>query len=105
MQETGSGDASDSRAESKPGRGKRVAHALSEALHATDDGTTRALIAALGHDAAGVDTLSQRTGLDASVVAALLLTLELDGRIAAAPGSARCKMPASRSEFRHGERP
>jgi DNA processing protein len=57
-----------------------------KASDAASDDASRALIAALGHDAAGIDTLAQRTGLEASAVAALLLTLELDGRVAVAPG-------------------
>jgi DNA processing protein len=41
---------------------------------------------ALGTDPADLDTLHARTGLDAATLAARLLELELDGRVAALPG-------------------
>lgn len=41
---------------------------------------------ALGHDPSGMDELGQRTGLTTAVLSAMLLTLELEGRVAAAHG-------------------
>ncbi len=41
---------------------------------------------ALGHDPTGMDTLVARTGLTAPVLSAMLLTLELDGRVVSAHG-------------------
>jgi DNA processing protein len=44
------------------------------------------LLDALGFEAAGVDTLVARTGLEAAAVASMLLILELDGRVQQQPG-------------------
>jgi DNA processing protein len=44
------------------------------------------LLAAMGDDLVPADLLIQRTGLPANQVSAMLLMLELEGRIAAAPG-------------------
>lgn len=44
------------------------------------------VLAALGHDPAGVDHLAERTGLAAEIVAAALVELELMGRVALLPG-------------------
>lgn len=41
---------------------------------------------ALGHDPTGMDELSQRTGLTAAELSAMLLSLELEGRVAAEHG-------------------
>jgi DNA processing protein len=79
-------ESSNGRSGSKRRHARGDATAPPRASGAGDDASTSALIAALGHDAVGVDTLADRTGLEASVVAALLLTLELDGRVAPAPG-------------------
>jgi len=46
-----------------------------------------ALMDALGHDPADVDTLAARLGQDAGTVAALLLELELDQRVERLPGN------------------
>ncbi len=46
------------------------------------------VLAALGHDPAGVDLLCARTGLPAEVVTAALVELELGGRVALLPGGA-----------------
>jgi DNA processing protein len=46
------------------------------------------VLAALGHDTAGVDALCERTGLAADAIAVALLELELSGRIAPLPGGA-----------------
>jgi DNA processing protein len=43
---------------------------------------------ALGHDPAGVDALTARTGLAAGAVSVALVELELSGRITALPGGA-----------------
>lgn len=44
------------------------------------------LIAHLGYDPCDVDTLCARSGLTADVVSAMLLQLELDGKVASLPG-------------------
>ena len=44
------------------------------------------LLAVMGHDPVDVDSLCTRAGLTAEQVAAQLLRLELDGRVAALPG-------------------
>lgn len=46
----------------------------------------RKLLAALGADPAGIDTLAERTGLPVPALSSMLLVLELDGAIDAAPG-------------------
>jgi DNA processing protein len=53
---------------------------------ASTDATARAVLAALGHAPADVDTLVARCGASAGAVAAALTALELDGRAAALPG-------------------
>ncbi len=50
------------------------------------DATQRQVLEALGHDPAPVDHLVERTGLTADAVSAILLTLELRGLVASAPG-------------------
>jgi DNA processing protein len=59
-----------------------TAAAPEQAPEAPDD----PLLAALGFDPVGVDEIAARTGLDAATLAARLLDLELDGRIARLPG-------------------
>jgi DNA processing protein len=44
------------------------------------------LLAAMGYDPVSIDALVERTGASAQSIAAELVTLELDGRIAALPG-------------------
>ena len=44
------------------------------------------LLKHLGHDPCNVDTLCQRSGLTPDTVSAMLLELELDGRVASLPG-------------------
>jgi DNA processing protein len=44
------------------------------------------VLKALGHDPAGVDTLTARTGLNAGTVSAALVELELTGQVAQVPG-------------------
>jgi len=50
------------------------------------DPAAAAVLAALGHAPAGVDTLASRCGLAAAALMATLTALELDGRVAALPG-------------------
>lgn len=45
-----------------------------------------ALLQALGHDPCGLDALIERSGLTADNVLAMLMALELDGRVAQLPG-------------------
>jgi DNA processing protein len=45
-----------------------------------------ALLQAIGHDPFTVDTLIERSGLTADTVLAMLMALELDGRLAQLPG-------------------
>jgi DNA processing protein len=47
---------------------------------------THALLRHMGHDPCNVDTLCRRSGLTADVVSAMLLQLELDGRVTSLPG-------------------
>ncbi len=61
-----------------------------DALVATEETDTQAIrdvLAALGYDACPIDTLVERTGLTADRLLAILLPLELEGRIASLPGS------------------
>jgi DNA processing protein len=44
------------------------------------------LLAHMGYDPCDVDTLCARSGLTADVVSAMLLQLELDGKVASLPG-------------------
>lgn len=44
------------------------------------------LLEHLGYDSVDIDTLCARSGLTAEVVSAMLLTLELDGRVSSLPG-------------------
>ena len=46
----------------------------------------RHLLSAMGHDPVDVDTLLQRSGLTTDVLSAMLLAMELDGRVARLPG-------------------
>ncbi len=52
-------------------------------MHEHSDAT---LLTYLGHDAADIDTLCERSGLAAEAVSAMLLTLELEGKIGSLPG-------------------
>jgi DNA processing protein len=47
---------------------------------------THALLRHMGHDPCNVDTLCRRSGLTADVVSAMLLQLELEGKVASLPG-------------------
>jgi DNA processing protein len=53
---------------------------------ADPEGNAARVLDALGHDPAGVDALTTRTGLAAGPVSAALVELELTGRIAPVPG-------------------
>ena len=46
------------------------------------------LLAALGHDALGIDQLAARTGLAVAALSSMLLMLELEGEVVAAGGGA-----------------
>jgi DNA processing protein len=59
----------------------------SDAAAATEDPAEAALMAALGHDPCDVDTLATRCNLTPETLLAILLQLELSGRIAALPGN------------------
>ncbi len=50
------------------------------------DGDTSRLLAALGHDPCPLDTLVERAGLTTQAVLAILLQLELEGRVASLAG-------------------
>ncbi len=50
------------------------------------EGDAGRVLAALGHDPAGVDVLTSRTGLDAGAIAVALVELELSGRVAPLAG-------------------
>ncbi len=60
-------------------QGGDMASALAPAAETTP------LLAAMGHDPVDVDTLANRAGLTADILLAMLLPLELDGRIARLP--------------------
>jgi DNA processing protein len=53
---------------------------------ATADPVVTGLLAHLGYDPCDVDTLCARSGLTAGAVSAMLLQLELDGKVAGLPG-------------------
>lgn len=50
------------------------------------DAATRALLEGMGFDPCDIDTLAARSGLTAEKLYAMLLQLELDGRVASLPG-------------------
>ena len=56
------------------------------------------LLAVMGHDPVDVDSLCARAGLSAEQVAAELLRLELDGRVAALPGGLYQRLEKARRE-------
>lgn len=58
-----------------------------------DDPEGERVLAALGHDPCAVDTLAERAGLTAEALLAILLQLELDGRIASMPGGRYQRLP------------
>jgi DNA processing protein len=52
------------------------------------EGIAGRVLAALGHESAGIDALCQRTGLATDAIAAALIELELAGKVAPLPGGA-----------------
>jgi len=50
------------------------------------DAAQTALLAALGHEPQGIDTLSERTGIGAAALSSMLLMLELEGAVASECG-------------------
>jgi DNA processing protein len=44
------------------------------------------VLAALGHDPAGIDLLARRTGLAAHAITVALVELEVSGRVVSLPG-------------------
>ncbi|HEY8887936.1 MAG TPA: DNA-processing protein DprA, partial [Gallionella sp.] len=59
---------------------------VAPAQRASPEGSDSALLEHLGFDPVDADTLSVRCGLTVAELSAMLLTLELDGRISALPG-------------------
>ncbi|HXX83734.1 MAG TPA: DNA-processing protein DprA [Casimicrobiaceae bacterium] len=66
--------------------GMPAARAASATASAAPQGKAERVWAALGHDPADVDTLSERSGLPADAVCVALVELELEGRVASLPG-------------------
>ncbi|WP_343722106.1 DNA-processing protein DprA [Herbaspirillum seropedicae] len=64
----------------------RVAHPSPQS-QVDDDAMTSLVMQAMAHDPVDTDTLAARCGLEAAVLAGLLLTLELAGRIELLPGA------------------
>lgn len=58
----------------------------SKSVDSGDNAGETALLTVLGHDPCSVDTLIQRSSLTADSVLAMLMALELDGRVAQLPG-------------------
>ena len=71
--------------------GDRASPGAADAL-AGEDADYQRLLEALGSDPVPVDLLIQRTGLPASQVSSMLLMLELQGLVAAAPGGRYCRL-------------
>jgi DNA processing protein len=63
-----------------------AASAAQDQQAADPSGQSAALLEHLGFDPVDVDTLSARSGLTVSQLSAMLLSLELNGRICALPG-------------------
>lgn len=59
----------------------------------TNDPDYAALLAALGHDAVGIDQLAARTGLPVPTLASMLLMLELEGEVVAGGGGTYARRP------------
>jgi len=70
--------------------GKRAAGRVADSPHeegiAADDTPEGAVLHHLGYDPCGMDMLSARTGLTPDALYAILVTLELEGRVATLPG-------------------
>jgi DNA processing protein len=78
------------------GGGRAAVYAATADDDASLPATHVALLAAIAHDPADLDTLIARTQMSADAIAAALTTLELDGRVAALPGG-RWQRAASRT--------
>jgi len=63
-----------------------AATVISRAPKSETDGRAKIVLEALGHDPAGVDALSDRSGLPAEAVCVALVELELEGLVAILPG-------------------
>jgi DNA processing protein len=77
---------------------QQLAAALKQAGMAPDaalamDKDSEILLDALGFEPAGVDSLVDRTGLESAQIAAMLLILELDGRVEPQPGGRYRRLP------------
>ena len=61
---------------------------LNAGTHATPNtsGVLDGLLQHMGYDPCTIDTLIQRTGLTAEAISAMLLTLELEGKVGSLPG-------------------
>ncbi len=68
------------------GSAKKIEPAQDAPRVSDDAPDTAAVLAALGHDPVDLDTLLARSGLTLDALYAILLALELDGRIAGLPG-------------------
>lgn len=64
------------------------------------DPNQRRIMEFLGYEAVAVDTLVRHTGLTAEQVSSILLTLELRGQVASAPGGLYTRVPARGSDER-----
>jgi DNA processing protein len=62
------------------------------------DDDYRQLLAHMGFDPVGVDTLVERCGLTAQAVSSMLLILELDGEVQAQPGGNYVRLPRERMQ-------
>lgn len=71
--------------------GDRTGQGAADAL-VGEDADYRRLLEALGSDPVPVDLIIQRTGLPANQVSSMLLMLELQGLVAAAPGGRYCRL-------------
>jgi DNA processing protein len=76
---------------------ERLGIGESPAAAAARDPDRERVLAALGHDALGVDTLAERTGFDMQALSSLLLMLELEGEIAAERGGRYARSAPDRS--------
>lgn len=63
------------------------APAVPAVVNVAEEGEQGQIMAALGHDPVEMDTLVHRTGLTAEALYAILLTLELEGRVSRLPGN------------------
>lgn len=61
------------------------------------DRESKILLNACGFEPVDLDTLVERTGLQASAVASTLLLLELSGEVESCPGGRYCRVPARRA--------